>query len=870
MESEVKKQVDLFNELGLDPNGQIKQLWDIEKEVLNKYHNELLHKRLVAISLPTGVGKSIIGLLVLESWRRVGKRVAILTSSNALCNDLQRRCTDMGIDSVTIRGKGSDIDNRNRIKNIQTYKRKKAIGIMNYWAYMFGKDIAEPDVLVIDDADNFETMLIQRSSIIINRAKDEDIWNQIWSELIEHKIYQNVEAYAIKESHEESQLIYFIHSIKLANKTRNIILSKGLSGVSEELFWSFDENKDKMHSYLMHISEDNVVFSPFITAGVRHDRLRNIKHILFMSATLGTKDMLHRIMGSTDEIDVVSEHEIQSRVKTMGDRIIFPIDEIPSYLPDDSKLQTAILQICNKFTKVLVMTPSNYDACILKKFLEENSFTVFSYKTESDVEKFTQAHSGILVSGGRSIGLDLPDDSCRVAIITRMPFVLNPTDAFSRNILEDVDYVNEKVGHRLVQACGRCNRSPRDYAVYFVLDSRLASDILGDEEYFRYFPPRMKAELDYGSEFASTGGLNRAIEIGELLIGQKLPRFEEEITSQMHNDNMNFESSFEKPYKREIDAWYNLTERRNYLDAARDFELAVSHYQNMDKQDDKINRQHAWLSYLAANCYYLAFEMFGKQDYKQKTIEYLENAKKYGYTSWFSGLQVGIDELKEVQQTETTIPDVTVQNLKERIFRGWEEFKRKNTTKRRTPKQEWYTTIEILMNSSHNNVVLNLQRVFEILGFEVRNTSKEDGKPDLLLFANGKSNYLVLVEVKTKEEKGIVGRDDVDQISGHISSFQSSHSNYKIYALLFTNKDEFSDTALTKAKNNINLIRTVEFCNFLNKYYDLMEKGLKAKILPEKFAVMEKMPVSDEIENLFTPSGEPQITIEDFDEVTRW
>ena len=93
----------------------------------------------------------------------------------------------------------------------------------------------------------------------------------------------------------------------------------------------------------------------------------------------------------------------------------------------------------------------------------------------------------------------------------------------------------------------------------------------------------MKAELDYGSEFASTGELNHAIEIGELLIEQKLPRFEEEITSRVQNDNMNFESSLEKPYKREIDAWYNLTERRNYLDVARDFELAVLHYQNMDK-----------------------------------------------------------------------------------------------------------------------------------------------------------------------------------------------------------------------------------------------------------------------------------------------
>jgi hypothetical protein len=88
----------------------------------------------VAIELPTGSGKSIISLLILEMWRRIGKRVAILTSSIALGDDMKRRCEDLGISNVVIVGaeraeRGGEEESRERIRNIREYKRGNAIGI---------------------------------------------------------------------------------------------------------------------------------------------------------------------------------------------------------------------------------------------------------------------------------------------------------------------------------------------------------------------------------------------------------------------------------------------------------------------------------------------------------------------------------------------------------------------------------------------------------------------------------------------------------------------------------------------------------------------------------------------------------------------
>ena len=165
---------------------------------------ELKDEKRIAIELPTGSGKSIIGLLILEMWKRLGKRVAILTSSIALSEDMARRCEDLGIESVVITGKrGEEKRDRERVRKIKKYKRNQAIGIMNYWAYLLGRDIAEANVLVIDDADSFENLLIDHYSVVISRDENEDIYNQIWSELLQYRVYEKLEAFGFRETPQE-------------------------------------------------------------------------------------------------------------------------------------------------------------------------------------------------------------------------------------------------------------------------------------------------------------------------------------------------------------------------------------------------------------------------------------------------------------------------------------------------------------------------------------------------------------------------------------------------------------------------------------------------------------------------------------------
>jgi Rad3-related DNA helicase len=448
--------VDVFASLPLRPDGPIKEPWPLEKEVLQRYYGEQKDHPRVAIELPTGSGKSIIGLVLLESWRRAGKRVAILTSSIALADDMVKRCADLGIESAPITGKRfSELEGIARAQNKRKYARKQAIGIMNYWAYMMAKDVPEPDVLVVDDADFFENFLISDYAVTVSRKEDEGIWNVLIDDLAKHRIYQaRIEAFKFSDTTEETLVVYFTHAVELVKKLRTLVLS-GREIVSEELSYSFDRNKAYLDGYLMFVTREGIVFAPYISPGLNHERLRGIEKIIFMSATIGSREYIHRILGSDTELEILTEKDVKSNVGTMGKRIIFPLDGItPSAHMEDDMLR-AIVTIHEKFGKTLVMCNSFRDAYKVAKVLGDRGHQATVYTKESDSSSFSNARSGALITAGRFIGIDLPDEACRISIITRMPFVLGPADAFVKDLLGDTAYINEKVGHRLVQAFGR-------------------------------------------------------------------------------------------------------------------------------------------------------------------------------------------------------------------------------------------------------------------------------------------------------------------------------------------------------------------------------------------------------------------------------
>ena len=80
------------------------ELRPAQETVLQLYSQSSHELSDVAIELPTGAGKTLIALLVLEYWRNHQKKVAILTGNKTLARQLEAEARNLNVPIVRFEG----------------------------------------------------------------------------------------------------------------------------------------------------------------------------------------------------------------------------------------------------------------------------------------------------------------------------------------------------------------------------------------------------------------------------------------------------------------------------------------------------------------------------------------------------------------------------------------------------------------------------------------------------------------------------------------------------------------------------------------------------------------------------------------------
>ena len=117
----------------------------------------------VAVELPTGGGKTLVGLLIAE-WRRraLGNRVAYLCPTIQLVNQVASKAHDYGLDVVTLVGRQANWD----AAEFNRFQRGQAIAIAGYYQiFNSNPRLDSAQTLVLDDAHAAEDAVASNWSI---------------------------------------------------------------------------------------------------------------------------------------------------------------------------------------------------------------------------------------------------------------------------------------------------------------------------------------------------------------------------------------------------------------------------------------------------------------------------------------------------------------------------------------------------------------------------------------------------------------------------------------------------------------------------------------------------------------------------------
>ncbi len=441
----------------------------------------------IAMELPTGTGKTTVGLIIAE-WcrRRSGKKVAFLTLTNQLAGQVLVEAEKLGLNCADLRGKK---ETRN-VAEVGRYKGGLAVGVTTY-SNLFNVNpvIQASDLLILDDAHGGEHFVSDMWAVHITTRDHSDLYNNLLAALrptlsdSQFQVITNHEQYGTVELSD-------IHAhIEVSSQLIDLIDKYNNKSISFP--WSLIRNNFK--SCLIFVSSASITIRPIGPPTHTHGAFANSRQRIYMSATLGGVGDLQRSYGINSIKTIHAQHP------QWGKRYIF----MPGLYLDEVETENLICSIWAGMTtqRALCLSPSGVIADRVVSRLEFGMTPAPIILGKQDIEdsltSFTAHDKTILSLAGRYDGLDLPGDDCRLLIMNESPSAVGVVERHQRDHWKLGPLLRRRERTRLIQGIGRCTRDATDFALILLLGQSLI-DSMTNPEVVQGLPGEIQRELNWG------------------------------------------------------------------------------------------------------------------------------------------------------------------------------------------------------------------------------------------------------------------------------------------------------------------------------------------------------------------------------------
>lgn len=665
---------------------------------------KLKDKTDIACELPTGTGKTTVGLLIAE-WRRrqTGERVAYLTLTNQLAKQVLREASNLGIDCANLTGTRETRD----AGEIGRYTTGRAIGVTTF-SNLFNVNpvVQASSVLVFDDAHGGEHYVSSMWTVRIDAEENNDMFHEVLA--------------ALRPSLSESQYRVVTDeaeyaAVELADAhTRADVLTDVTAALDEaeeaSIRFPWTVIRNNLSACLFFVSGREIVIRPIAPPTHTHAPFCDSKQRIYMSATLGGEGDLLRGYGITG-IETIRVKHAQ-----WGRRYIF----MPSLYFEEEECPQVVSSIWNGMGehRALILAPSfpitDRTFTSISADMNPKPAKLGARDIENNLDPFTRSDSAVLCLAGRYDGVDLPGDDCRLLVMAESPGAIGVLERHLREHWKLGPLLRRRERTRLIQGMGRCTRDATDFAVIILLGQSLV-DSITPPVFSKTLPGEIQRELAWGMEQGEVAR-EGADALTEMVVGllsdeEYRKNANESIAELDIPDQAVDELGDEESGKAEV----------FYLRAMWSDDYTGAYHVARRAADD-INKPElagyrAWWLFLAAIAAQSAGEAEGE-------IDCLKRAKAIGINSGF------LDRLLRLRSRSTEKPvhddalDVQAESIWNQLVSwGWQgpAFKKKLDE----------MTAGLSDPNNHTRFHIGLERLGQCLGAEViRSTA--DGAPDIV------------------------------------------------------------------------------------------------------------------------------------------
>lgn len=492
----------LYRQLARTNNGP-NSLWGHQTDILRDWHENYVTKSDVALELPTGAGKTLVGGLIAE-WLRQKERIPIayLCPNRQLAVQANNRLREYGIPTSLLIGRVNQWAPADRVR----YSSAQAVAVSVY-AHVFNTNpgIDGGGTLLFDDAHAGEQPVASAWSVIIKRP--EGAYQSVLSVLgdaLDPVIHASLR--------EDDSVRKHGKSVFLAAPA---IVAKKASQLEGVLHTAVETNQlDNKQGYplsmlaghlgscMVYVAYRQILIRPYISPTQSHPAFADAKRRVYMSATLGAGGELERAFGRR-KIHRMPVPRGWDKQGTGRRFFVFP--EVTTEISrDDTLLGPWLQQTIAEHGRAALLAPSDQAAeRILDACLPDGYSKLSGRDVEHDMTKFTDTNKAVLNLANRYDGVDLPDDACRLLILAGLPAQGDLQERFLYDEVGAGSVLQERIRARVIQGSGRATRNAKDFAAVLVLGDDLTNfiirpDVLGA------FRQELQAEINFG-RFQSLG-----------------------------------------------------------------------------------------------------------------------------------------------------------------------------------------------------------------------------------------------------------------------------------------------------------------------------------------------------------------------------
>ncbi|HEY1776478.1 MAG TPA: helicase C-terminal domain-containing protein [Solirubrobacteraceae bacterium] len=443
----------------LHRSAAVPNLWPWQTEVLAAYAGIGGD---AAVELPTGTGKTLVGLLAGEHFRGTGDGpVAFLAGNKQLAQQVERQARELSFPVVRFQGPKDGWASR----DVRAFNYGQAIGVMNYWNYFNAAPGVEPaGMLILDDVHLLEGPLRDFFTVFVRRsdALYRDVLEVIFARCPYYSLVEDL-LNGVEPIHAPEMLV-FLDSADLSADLRDLLDARLAEG--SEAWWAWQRIRDRVEVCCWLVSARGVTFTPYIPPSQTIRHFAEPARRLYLSATVGNVDDLRRRLG-TPAFEKLSA-AVQPR---QGERLVV-IRDAPD-LPAVTDLVDELRPFVEGHRKALWLCARRDTAQAVNFALTLSAMPGQVRMLEGDNgadDLFASEPAGHLIAAGRYDGMDFPGHRCQVEVLPEVPVATSDLEEFVSSYLRDAPFAATRFGQRVAQALGRCNRGEDDRAVYILAD----------------------------------------------------------------------------------------------------------------------------------------------------------------------------------------------------------------------------------------------------------------------------------------------------------------------------------------------------------------------------------------------------------------